>query len=120
MRWLCLPLCFLACTGYGEEPWGRDADLVEPRCAASCEERCTTLPQALIRGYQCFISPSNGPRSSYVPSSSQYTLEAMRAHGFFWGWLCGCDRLMRENEDPWIYGRCINHEGFDLKWDPIP
>ncbi len=120
MRWLAISFILFSSACVAEDPWGRDADLLEPRCKLARPATRTSIAQALIQGYQCYISPSNGPRSSYVPSSSQYTLEAMRCYGFYWGWLYGCDRLMRENGDPWIYSTCFNHEGFNLKWDPVP
>jgi len=59
------------------------------------------------------ISPADGPRSHFYPSSSQYTKDAMDKYGFFAGFLMGCDRLMRENNEEWIYPR--NAE--DLKLD---
>ncbi|MFS8564522.1 MAG: hypothetical protein LVR00_09605 [Rhabdochlamydiaceae bacterium] len=29
--------------------------------------------------------------------------EAMTKYGFFKGYIMGCDRLLRENDDPWVY-----------------
>ena len=124
MRFLLAFFVICSATSLGaEEPWGKDADLagVCLRPSESCYTggALSKSGQGMIRFYQSVISPSNGPRSSFVPSSSQYTLDAMQKYGFVWGVLYGCDRLMRENADPWIYPRCLNHEGFDLKWDPV-
>lgn len=74
----------------------------------------------LIHFHQNVISPADGPRSSYFPSSSQYTLEAMRKYGFFTGFIMGCDRLMRENSETWVYRTVTLPDGSVTKWDPVP
>lgn len=107
----------------GAEPWGKDADLCQilPVEKAS---RCHTpffgqLGETLIRFHQQVISPADGPRSHFLPSSSQYTLDAMRTYGFFYGFLLGSDRLMRENSDPWVYRTTLNPRGQLIKSDPV-
>ena len=75
--------------------------------------------EVMIGFHQQVISPADGPRSYHKPSSSQYTLDAMRKYGFFWGFLMGCDRLMRENDDPWIYDVVTDADGDTFKWDPV-
>jgi hypothetical protein len=107
------------------EPWGKDADLVTPPTPL-CEKK-EDSPSWLacwgtkaIRFHQEVISPADGPRSHYIPSSSQYTLEAMRKYGFFKGYILGCDRLMRENDEKWVYRRIRDANGVDMKWDPVP
>ncbi len=67
----------------------------------------------LIRFYQKYISIKN---CRYIPSCSQYTLEAILKHGVIKGWALGFWRILRCN--PWSKG------GFDkvpdkksqLKW----
>ncbi|WP_242678217.1 MULTISPECIES: membrane protein insertion efficiency factor YidD [unclassified Neochlamydia] len=86
---------------------------------------CTTplmgsLAESLIGFHQTIITPIDGPRSNYLPSSSQYTLDAMRKYGFFVGFSMGCDRLMRENDDPWIYPKVTDRQGYLLKYNPVP
>ncbi|MEX1012664.1 MAG: membrane protein insertion efficiency factor YidD, partial [Waddliaceae bacterium] len=76
--------------------------------------------EASIYFHQNVISPADGPRSHYFPSSSQYTLEAIRKYGFFKGVIYGCDRLMRENDDPWIYPEYMLPDCTTLKYDPVP
>ena len=76
--------------------------------------------QKMIRFHQCVISPADGPRSHYNPSSSYYTLDAMKKYGFLQGFVMGCDRLMRENSDPWVYRTCRLEDGTVLKLDPVP
>jgi putative component of membrane protein insertase Oxa1/YidC/SpoIIIJ protein YidD len=103
-------------------PWGKDAHLVSVApnpLKTSCTNAPTALSQLFIRFHQEVISPADGPRSHFYPSSSQYTYEALSHYGFFKGWALGCDRLMRENDEPWIYSSITNPEGFTLKYDPV-
>lgn len=105
------------------DPWGKDADLVNASVAQTCP-KASTLAARLgiyaIRFHQEVISPADGPRSHFIPSSSQYTLEAMQTYGFINGVSMGCDRLMRENEDPWVYRKTRDPAGREMKWDPVP
>lgn len=59
----------------------------------------------LIRFYQKYLSKGACP---YVPSCSQYTLEAILKHGFFVGCFLGFKRILRCN--PFVKGR----------FDPVP
>lgn len=104
------------------DPWGKDADLVKSKPTPICQQTPSlgaALSQGFIRFHQEVISPADGPRSHFYPSSSQYTYEAISQYGFLKGWALGCDRLMRENDDPWIYKKIVNPEGFTLKYDPV-
>jgi putative component of membrane protein insertase Oxa1/YidC/SpoIIIJ protein YidD len=106
-----------------EEPWGKDADLAR-KIQKLPEERCRTpffgnIAETMIGFHKKVISPADGPRSNHKPNSSGYTLDAMRKYGFFYGYLMGCDRLMRENDDPWIYPVCTDAAGDTFKWDPV-
>ena len=78
----------------------------------------------LVRGahrvilfHQQVISPVDGPRSSFRPTSCRYMYHAMRRYGFWNGFLMGCDRLMRENSDPWVY-RTKKIGAYNYRWDP--
>ena len=101
-----------------EEPWGKDKQFFEqPKPQTeSCEGLLARTGIRMIRVHQKFISPWDGPRSHFRPSSSQYTLLAMRRHGFFKGFVMGCSRLERENKDPWVY-RTVEMGGFTFKED---
>lgn len=107
-------------------PWGKDADLVQSPSSAACPpKKCPTpllgqFAEVMIGFHQEIISPADGPRSHFIPSSSQYTLNAMRKYGFFQGVAMGCDRLMRENKDPWIYRLTLDGSGKLIKYDPVP
>ena len=101
-----------------EEPWGRDAVLLQP-VIEQPEAHETLLARAgiaAIRFHQNVITKVDGPRSHFRPSSSQYTLLAMRRYGFFQGFIMGCSRLERENKDPWVY-RTTEMAGFTYKID---
>lgn len=113
-----LPLLLIA------DPWGKDADLVNKKIKKE-KTTCNTLflgsfAETAIAFHQNVISPADGPRSHFYPSSSQYTLDAMRKYGFFEGFLMGCDRLMRENEDPWVYRTITLPDGCKIKYNPVP
>ncbi len=78
------------------------------------------MAECLITFHQEVISPADGPRSHYYPTSSHYTMDAIHKYGFFRGWIMGCDRLMRENNDPWIYRTTPGRYHCDTKYDPVP
>jgi putative component of membrane protein insertase Oxa1/YidC/SpoIIIJ protein YidD len=121
-------LGFLALTSFSvyADPWGKDADLANraPICISKPSSIKTPiigpLGEALLHFYQTQITPIDGPRSHYLPSSSQYTREAMQKYGFFQGFLLGCDRLLRENDEEWIYPKTLDAQGCEIKWDPVP
>lgn len=113
---------FLPCWLAAEDPWGKDASLLTPSSPCSLPPPPSLLArigETMIRFHQEVISPADGPRSHFIPSSSQYTLDAMRKYGFFQGYIMGCDRLMRENSDPWVYPHVLNEAGQKMKWDPV-
>jgi len=99
-------------------PWGKDSALYEIPV-----ERTSQTPSfglfffsQLIRFHQNVISPVDGPRSHYRPTSSRYMLMAMQKYGVIKGFFMGCDRLMRENPEPWVY-RTVVIDGKEYKQD---
>ena len=62
----------------------------------------------LIRVYQYAISPLMGRSCRYVPTCSEYTVEAIRKHGAIKGGWLGVKRVCRCH--PW-------HPG---GYDPVP
>jgi putative component of membrane protein insertase Oxa1/YidC/SpoIIIJ protein YidD len=115
-------LCLCLATTLGADPWGKDADLCQPQsegCRPSKKGPMVAFSEIMIGFHQNVISPADGPRSHYKPSSSQYTLDAIRQYGFLRGFLLGCDRLMRENNEPWVYRKVYTAEGLETKYDPV-
>lgn len=52
---------------------------------------------ALIRYYQRTISPHSGASCRYLPTCSQYAVEAIETHGAFKGILLSAWRILRCN-----------------------
>lgn len=116
----CLFLIHLhAAPGYFE-PWGKDADLAKPKTTLSPQPSnpLSRAAESIIFFHQYHISPLHGARSNFRPTSSRYMLHAIRKSGFFLGYLQGCDRLLRENADPWLY-RTIVIDKKRYKYDPV-
>lgn len=62
----------------------------------------------IIKFYKIAISPFLGSKCRHYPTCSNYTIEALAVHGFFWGSLLSIMRIIRCN--PWgTYG-----------YDPVP
>ncbi|MGL4540075.1 MAG: membrane protein insertion efficiency factor YidD [Candidatus Rhabdochlamydia sp.] len=118
---LFFPFYVYAMPGYFE-PWGKDADLIFPP-PKKIETTSSSLPvciaEKIIWFHQHVLSPVDGPRSHFYPSSSSYMKQAMQKHGFILGFFMGCDRLQRENSDPWVY-RTIEIDQKLIKYNPVP
>ena len=103
------------------EPWGKDTDLAytphQIEQEAPSRSLAVRVAEHIIHFHQNVLSPVDGPRSHFSPSSSGYMKLSMQKHGFIDGFLMGCDRLMRENSDDWVY-RKIEENGRILKYDP--
>ncbi len=119
MLFECLLASFLIANPGYFEPWGNDSDLNLP-APLKQEEKvslATKIADLVIRFHQEVISPVDGPRSHFRPSSSQYMQQAIHNYGFIKGFLMGCDRLLRENDEEWVY-RKTQYEGKVYKYDP--
>ncbi len=123
---LFLLIMFLVRSPLHADPWGKDSDLArqEQQACPPPKNTCKTplfgtFAELMIRFHQKVVSPIDGPRSHFIPSSSQYTLDAMRKYGFFIGLTKGCDRLMRENKEEWVYGWTVDGAGNPIKYDPV-
>lgn len=103
------------------EPWGKDSDMIVKKSTYSTPEKrydpASKLGENLILFHQNVLSPVDGPRSHFRPTSSRYMLLALRRYGFIKGYIKGCDRLIRENNDPWVY-RTQEIGSVKYKWDP--
>ena len=63
---------------------------------------------ALIKLYQIFISPLLGANCRFVPTCSQYAMEALQKYGAFKGGLLALKRI------------CKCHPWHDGGYDPVP
>lgn len=120
---LLLPLSLCARPGYFS-PWGKDAELntskqLKSEAEVNQHSLAVKCAEILIHFHQNVLSPVDGPRSHFKPSSSAYMLNAIHKHGFLEGFIMGCDRLLRENSDHWCY-KTIESEGKLFKYDPVP
>jgi putative component of membrane protein insertase Oxa1/YidC/SpoIIIJ protein YidD len=106
------------------EPWGIDSELAYTKSEKIQDQKPKlhagrTACKAMIRFFQVYISPIDGPRSGFYPSSSQYTLDAIQKYGVFRGISLGCDRLMRESGESWVYDRTTDKYGIEQKLNPV-
>lgn len=103
------------------EPWGTDANLHilkdQEKAPLQTESTAVFISKKIILFHQRVLSPVDGPRSHFYPCSSRYMKMAMTQHGFIQGFLMGCDRLLRENKDPWVYRNVIIDNKL-VKYDP--
>ncbi len=107
---LLLSTSLYAASGFFD-PWGKDSGLsitpsMAPRTLSTPPKNRNSLSktaESVILFHQNVISPADGPRSHFRPTSARYMLLAMRKYGVIEGYLKGCDRLLRENSDPWVY-----------------
>lgn len=98
------------------EVWGCDQTLGKtiksPKKMTPIQKVCHNS----IRFFQNYISAIDGPRSTFYPTSSEYMRIMICEKGVLRGIALGCDRLLRENHDPWVY-RTIKKYGILRKLD---
>jgi hypothetical protein len=73
----------------------------------------------LVNLYREHISPLDGDRCPSLPTCSSYSVEAMKKHGFFVGWMMTVDRLIHEGQEETKVSPVVYYEG---KWrilDPV-
>ena len=120
---ICLTLFSLSlCAEVGfVEPWGKDESLIVKKKPIpplpQAKGTLTKLSELIILFHQNVLSPVDGPRSHFRPTSSRYMLLAMRRHGFLKGAIMGFDRLLRENSETWVYRNIVIDDQL-YKWDP--
>jgi uncharacterized protein len=114
-----LPLYLFSSYSF-EEPWGKDSDLCQKKSDPSSQKELsilTKIAHSVIVFKQKVISPVDGGRCPFRPCCSRYMQLAMERYGFFKGFVMGCDRLLRDNDEKWIY-RTVSINGIDYKYDP--
>jgi len=72
------------------------------------KNRILALFISLIRGYQKYISPLTPPSCRYLPTCSQYSIEALQKHGLRKGGWLALKRI----------GSC--HPWGGSGYDPVP
>jgi len=105
---------------FSEEPWGKDYDIKYIIPSVKKEKKHSFLSKIannIIIFHQKNFSPIDGPRSNFRPTSSRYMQLAIKRYGFFKGYIMGCDRLLRENREKWVY-RTIKIDDHIYKYDP--
>jgi uncharacterized protein len=119
MKYLITTLClFTSLFAKYEEPWGSDTQLLhQPSAKTQKQSVAARAAHKVIKFHQKVLSPTTGPRSSFRPTSSKYMELAIKRYGFFKGFIMGCDRLLRENNEEWIYPK-IEAGGRKYKFDP--
>lgn len=66
----------------------------------------------LVYGYRYLVSPIIGPRCRYLPTCSEYAVEALEKHGVLRGGWLALKRLGRCHPLTWIGG--------GSGYDPVP
>jgi len=75
--------------------------------------------RSLVETYRAYISPIDGKGCPMHPSCSKYSVQCLKKHGFFIGWMMTCDRLFRCGRDELRLSPQIIVNG-KLKWyDPL-
>ena len=69
----------------------------------------TTILIKFIKGYKFLISPMFGHSCRYLPTCSEYTIDALRTYGFFKGITISIKRILSCNPIKFLGGG----EGFD-------
>lgn len=116
---LLLISCCISSTTFSEEPWGKDASLTQTASIKVARSPFDPFQQAILF-HQTILSPADGPRSHFYPSSSEYAKRAINHWGTQDGLLLTFDRLMRENNEPWVYPVAELPSKIRLKYDPAP
>jgi len=102
------------------QPWGKDAILASsPPLSLPVQKDgfLAYISLQIINFHRNVLSPVDGPRSHFRPSSSKYMFQAIKTYGVIKGVIMGCDRLLRENREEWVY-QVVNDQGKLYKWDP--
>ena len=53
----------------------------------------------MVELHRKYISPIDGKNCPMYPSCSRYSLQCLKKHGLFVGWVMTCDRLLRCGRD---------------------
>jgi len=73
----------------------------------------------LVGLYRENISAVDGDRCPSMPSCSEYSVQAMKKHGFFVGWMMTVDRLIHEGKEETLVSPVVYSEGKWKIFDPV-
>jgi len=99
----------------GAQDWG---PWEPPTARKSPQEQEKGPLERVIRQFQKYISPVDGPRCSMYPTCSAYALQAIRKHGPLLGTFIFVDRLYHEG-DPLERQQQIISNGYTRYHDPL-
>jgi uncharacterized protein len=98
--WACLSGGWvLAGEGRWEEPWPKRPARTESEAPPGPLSPGQKAAQGVLRFFQEYISPVDGDRCPCYPTCSQYSVEAIRRHGFWIGVVMTFDRLIHESSE---------------------
>ena len=107
-----LVLCFTLTVA---DPWGKDAILCQKKHINSMDNQTYML----IYLRQKHLTHTDGPRSHHFPTSSEFMRLCLNKYGHLYGFLLGCDRLLRENSEVNHYP-LVRYNKRVLKHNPPP
>jgi hypothetical protein len=125
MRFSLIPSLFLvffslvtALPQGSSEAWGEGFP-AKVEAASTTEPSGFNLGSWLVGVYRDNISPIKGYSCPSFPSCSTYSVQAMKKHGFFMGWMMTVDRMIHEGKEETRVSPLVYSEG---KWkilDPV-
>ncbi|CAN2041840.1 conserved exported hypothetical protein [Candidatus Magnetomoraceae bacterium gMMP-15] len=94
-----------------------------PQTAVQKNQKEFNLSDSFVIFYRKGLNHLSAVRRGHCPmypSCSSYSLEAIKKHGFFMGWIMTCDRLMRCGRDETKLSTSIQTEnGSWHYYDPV-
>lgn len=101
-------------------PW--DFNSGKPAAVQSDKHEMSAGAKALSWGVQFYretISQVDGERCKMYPSCSAYSLEAIKKHGFFLGYVMTSDRLIHESNEMDHAPKVKLKNGKERYYDPV-
>jgi len=129
MRTLLISAMMIILMGNAAPVWSQDAfspwDFNKPEAAQGQKADPDSMsPGARVlswglRFYRETISQVDGERCQMYPSCSAYSLEAIKKHGFFLGYVMTADRLIHESNEMDNAPKIKLKNGKERYYDPV-
>lgn len=103
-------------------PWDFNSGAAAARARGAGPDEMSAGGKALswcVRFYRETISRVDGERCMMFPSCSAYSLEAIRKHGFFVGYIMTADRLIHESNEMDYSPTIMLKNGKERYYDPV-